>query len=149
MSWNLPKISLPLTRLKEALLSVEERLAKMSRRRIALVVLGLALGFALLGAILGIIFTPYRPTETPPLDSNASDQESLAASYAGVVRSLAEPIEGAEFYLELEDGKRVLLRSANIDLSFFKDSSVTVEGVAVGTPNQSERVVFVSKVRIK
>lgn len=146
---NLPKTSQILARLKEIFLSAEDRLSKMSRRRILLVVVALALGFALLGAVLGIILTPYRPTDTPPLNSNADGQNNPSSSYTGTVRSLSDPIEGAEFYLELENEKRLLLKSTNIDISFFKDASVTVEGVVVGTSDQSEQIIFVNKIRIK
>ncbi len=149
MSPSLPKTSRIVNRLKEIFVSAEDRLTKMSRRRIALVVVGLALGFALLGAIFGIILTPYRPTSTPPLDSNANGQDDLSSSYTGIVRSLTDPIEGANFYLELENNKRILLRSLNIDVSFFKDAAVTVEGVVVGTSDQSEQIIFVNKIRIK
>lgn len=149
MSLNLPKTSRIISRLKEIFISAEDRLSKMSRRRIVLIVVGLALGFILLGVILGIVFTPYRLTDTPPLDSNANGEDSLTSSYTGVVRSLAAPIEGAKFYLELEDKKRFLLKSSSIDISFFKGAAVTVEGVVVGTSDQSEQIIFVNKIRIK
>lgn len=149
MPSNLPKISLTFNRLKEVFLSAEDRVAKMSRRRVVLVVAGLAAGFVLLGVVLGVIFSPYRPTETPPLDPNANRQDQSTSSYTGVVRSLDKAIEGANFYLELEDNQRLLLKSMRIDLSFFKDASVTVEGVVVGAPNQNEQIIFVSKIRIK
>jgi len=71
------------------------------------------------------------------------------SSYTGVVRVLSEPKEGADYYLELEEGKRILLKSTSTDVGFFKDSSVTVEGVVVSSSDGKEQILFVNLVRLK
>lgn len=147
MAENLPKISPLFSRLKSAFAAAETRLSAMSRRRIILLVLALALGFAILGVVIGLIFSPYKPTTTPSLDSGMNNENT--ASYTGVVRALDEPEEGASYYLELEAGGRVLLKSTSIDIAFFKDSSVTLEGTVVSSSGGSDLILFVSRAKIK
>ncbi len=143
------KLSSLVARLKSFFLSAESRLSQMSRRRLVIVVMGLALGFILLGVLFGVIFTPYSPTGTPSLDSSAANHDEPVVSYTGVVGSLDEPKEGADYYLGLESGKRYLLKSLAIDISFFKGASVTAEGILVPTSDGSDEILFVSKIRIK
>jgi len=121
----------------------------MPRRRIILLVLALALGFALIGVVLGVFLSPYNPTATPLLDSGTTNGDNQLSSYTGVVRALSEPKEGAAYYLELEDGKRILLKSTGTDVAFFKESSVTVEGVVVSSSDGTEQILFVNRVRLK
>ena len=142
-----PKISPFLSRLKSAFAAAESRLSSMPRRRVALLVLALALGFAILGVVFGLIFSPYDPTATPPLDSGTTNGN--LSSYTGIVRVLAEPKEGAAYYLELEGGSRILLKSTSIDIAFFKDSSVTLAGVVVSTSDGAEQILFVNQAKIK
>ncbi|OGC37881.1 hypothetical protein A2V54_01755 [candidate division WWE3 bacterium RBG_19FT_COMBO_53_11] len=144
-----PKISLFFSRLKDAFVAAETRLSAMPRRRIVLLVLALALGFALLGVVFGIVLTPYNPTSTPPLDSETSTGDEQLASFTGIVRALSEPKEGSSYYLQLEGGNRILLKSTNFDIAFFKDASVTARGVAASTADGNEQVLFVKYVQIK
>ena len=144
-----PKISPFISRFKTAFTTAESRLSAMPRRRIILLVLALALGFALLGVVFGIVLSPYTPTATPLLDSGNTNGDNQLSSYTGVVRVLSEPKEGADYYLELEEGKRILLKSTSTDVGFFKDSSVTVEGVVVSSSDGKEQILFVNLVRLK
>ncbi|MDP1710385.1 MAG: hypothetical protein Q8L46_00360 [candidate division WWE3 bacterium] len=143
------RFSLILPRAREAFRAAEARLSAMSRRRAILTVLALAAGFALIGALLGIFLTPYRPTSTPNLDSSSANGDNQISSYTGIVRALDEPKEGASYYLELENGTRLLLKSINIDISFFKGASVTAEGVVVGTSDVTQQLLFVNRIRLK
>lgn len=147
MTETSPKISPFLSRLKSAFAAAENRLSSMPRRRVALLVLALALGFAILGVVFGLILSPYDPTVTPPLDSEMTNGN--LSSYTGVVRVLGEPKEGAAYYLELEGGSRILLKSTSIDIAFFKDSSVTLAGVVVSTSDGAEQILFVNQAKIK
>lgn len=149
MPENLPKTSPILVRVKEIFLSTESRLTQMSRRRLILVVLALALGFILLGVVFGVVFAPYEPTVTPDLDSSVADHNESVVSYTGVVKSLSAPKDGANYALELESGKQYLLKSLAIDVSFFKGASVTAEGVLVETSDGNGEILFVSKIKIK
>jgi hypothetical protein len=144
-----PKISPFLSRLKAFFATAETRLSAMPRRQIILLVLALALGFALLGVVFGIILTPYNPTSTPPLDSETANEDNQLASYTGIVRALGDPKEGSAYYLELEEGNRILLRSEAFDISFFEDASVTAKGVVASTADGSEQVLFVNQIQIK
>lgn len=147
MAKDLPEISPLLSRLKGAFAAAESRLSVMSRRRVALLVLALALGFAVLGVVFGVVLSPYEPSATPPLDSGKTNGDLL--SYTGIIRILDEPKEGASYYLELDDKSRVLLKSTTIDISFFKDSSVTLEGVVVDSADGTEQILFVNQAKIK
>jgi hypothetical protein len=149
MADNLPKTSPFLSRFKSAFAAAEGRLFAMPRRRIILLVLALALGFALLGIVLGIVLSPYNPTATPPLDSGTANGDDQLSSYTGVVRALSAPKEGASYYLELAEGKQILLKSTSIDIAFFKNASVTVEGIAVGSADGTEQILFINRIRIK
>jgi len=146
---NPPKISPLLSRLKAFFATAETRLSAMPRRQVILLVLGLALGFALLGVVFGIFLTPYNPTSTPPLDSDTTNGDDQLASYTGIVRALGDPKEGSAYYLELEEGKRILLRSTAIDISFLEDASVTAKGVVAGTADGTEQILFVNQIQIK
>jgi hypothetical protein len=149
MAENLPKKSPLAPRLKAFFATAETRLSAMPRRQVIFLVLGLALGFALLGVVFGIILTPYNPTSTPPLDSETANEDNQLASYTGIVRALGDPKEGSAYYLELEGGNRILLRSTAIDISFLEDASVTAKGVVASTADGSEQVLFVNKIQIK
>jgi len=149
MPENLPKPSPILIRVKKIFLSTESRLTQMSRRRLILVVLALALGFVLLGVVFGVIIAPYAPTETPELNSSVADHNEPVVSYTGLVKSLKEPKDGASYVLELESGKQYLLKSLAIDVSFFKGASVTAEGILVETSDGNGEILFVNKIKIK
>lgn len=138
-----------LSKARAAFLAAEARLAAMPRRRMILTVLALAAGFALIGVLLGIVLTPYRPSDTPDLDPSAANGGSQVVSYTGIVRELDEVTEGASFYLELEDNTRVLLKSTKIDIAFFKDASITAEGLVVATVDGAQQIIFVSQILIK
>lgn len=137
------------SRARDAFRAAEARFSAMSRRRAILTVLALAAGFALMGVLLGIILSPYQPTSTPDLEPSATNGASPTDSYTGIVRALDEPQEGASYYLELEDGTRLLLKSIKIDVSFFENSAVTFEGVVVETSDGSQKILFVNRSRIK
>uniref|UniRef100_A0A832E1Y4 Uncharacterized protein n=1 Tax=candidate division WWE3 bacterium TaxID=2053526 RepID=A0A832E1Y4_UNCKA len=149
MATNPPKTLPWLSRLKAAFTAAEARFSAMPRRRMILTVAALAAGFALIGVLLGIILTPYNPTSTPSLDSSTTTGDDQLSSYTGIVRALEEPKEGASYYLELEDKTQLLLKSINIDISFFKEASVTVEGIVVGTSDGLQNILFVNQIRIK
>ena len=132
--------------------SAENRLSQISRRNLILMALGVGILFLAVGALLGFAFSPYRQTATPDSGLTAVDEDGKT-SVSGIVRALDDLQNGSLFYLEKEDGVQILLRSSSIDLAFFKDSAVEVEGVLVGSTEgpagASDAVLFVSKIFLK
>lgn len=132
--------------------SAENRLSQISRRKLILLAIGVGILFLAVGALLGFAFSPYRQTATPDSDLTEVDGDGRS-TVTGILRSLDEPLNGSTFYLEKEDGSRVLLRSSKIDLTVLKGSTVEAEGVLVGSDEgpagAGDAVLFVSKIFLK
>ncbi|GMR19227.1 MAG: hypothetical protein BMS9Abin34_358 [Patescibacteria group bacterium] len=126
---------------------MEERFSELSRKQLVLLILGVSVFFIALGVLVGVVFSPYRPTVTSGTELPSSNSGSQVVSHSGVVRKAKNPDNGAGFYLEKSDDSKLQLKSSKIDLSFFEGSSVTAEGVVVGSGD--EGLFFVRKIRIK
>lgn len=126
----------------------EEKFSKFSRRNLVLLIAGVSIGCIALGALFAFVLTPYKQTAIPDSSSSASGSSQLA-SHSGIVRQMDVVSSGASYYLEKSDKTIFLLRSSEIDLSFFEGSSVTAEGVVVESSDGGDEILFVSKIRLK
>jgi hypothetical protein len=132
-------------RLIESYAQTEERFSKVSKRKLILILVALSAVFVALGILLGVLLSPkaidYAASTT------ASGDEIV--SYSGIVRDFETEQNGASHYLERDSQEQILLRSSKIDLSFFEDSAVTVEGISIESAGGGSDILFVSKIRIK
>ncbi len=140
-----PSVESRVDRILQSYSQAEQKLSQFSKRKLIILLIALAVGFAALGVLIGVVFSPYRASETPATTTSSGASEIV--SYSGVVRqSLGD---GSTFYLEKDDGAQVLLKSSKIDFTFFSDSQVTAEGVVVRDAQDGNEILFVNKLRIK
>ena len=131
--------------------SAESRVTGIPPRRFILLIVGLGVVFILLGGLVGFLLSPYTQTPTPD-NGLTTDGNGQSAEYSGIVRRLSPAVDGVEFYLETQDvsvDTRILLQSSQIDLEFFESKAITAEGVLVGDEGPGDKILFVSKIRIK
>ena len=132
-------------RLLESYAQAEERFSQVSKRKLVLVIVALSVVFVAIGILVGVLLSPRSADYSA--DTTTSGDE--ISSYSGVMRIFEEGQNGASHYLERDGEEQILLRSSKIDLSFFENSAVTVEGVAIESAGGESAILFVSKIRIK
>jgi len=138
-----PRPSTSVDRLLESYTKAEEKLVKVQRKKLIFIIIALALGSIFLGILLGVLI--FQPVE----DNIVTTTEDKVVSHTGIIRSLNVEQNGASYYLEQDNGTRVLLTSSQFDFSFFVGVAVTVEGISTGFAGDGSEIVSVNKIRFK
>jgi len=139
--------------IRERMRELDARLTALPRKRLVLLMIGAAFLFLAVGTGLGFLIINRDITSSANGDGNATNGSNVeVTSLTGVLRSLSEPKDGIEFYLEEQDDTRVLLDTAGRFDSAFLERNVglivTVQGTMAKTTIDSENVFLVEKLVI-